>query len=144
LSLRLPVRKAFEDAVQAGGLDALAERFGIEIVFSGIAVPGHKTYMVLKGPDFAAARRLFVESGIVQTNTVQIHVTETFAEFAEDIKESNPLLSRLGVDRRGNNIAGCSACVSTHDRSTFAKGSLTTGRLKADAPRRRHDSRSVV
>jgi hypothetical protein len=85
------VRKAFEDAVQGGALDALAERLGVEIVFAGIAVPGHKTYMVLKGPDFAAARRLFVESGIVQTNSVQIHVTEPFAEFAEEIKGSKPV-----------------------------------------------------
>jgi hypothetical protein len=85
------VRKAFEDAVQGGALDALAKRLGIEIVFSGIAVPGHKTYMVLRGPDYAAARRLFVESGIVQTNRVQIHVTESFAEFAEEIKGSEPI-----------------------------------------------------
>ena len=85
------VRKAFEDAVQRGGLDAVAKRLGVEIVFAGIAVPGHKTYMVLKGPDFATARRLFVESGIVQTNSVQIHVTETFAEFAEEIKGSKPV-----------------------------------------------------
>jgi hypothetical protein len=60
-------------------------------VFSGIAVPGHKTYMVLRGPDSAAARRLFVESGLVQTNSVQIHVTESFAEFAEEIKGSKPI-----------------------------------------------------
>jgi hypothetical protein len=85
------VRNSFEDAVKAGGLEALAKRLGLEIVFTGIAVPGHKTYMVLKGPDFAAARSLFVESGIVQTNTVQIHVTETLAEFAEEITGSRPI-----------------------------------------------------
>ena len=85
------VRKAFDDAIRGGALDALAKRLGVEIVFAGIAVPGHKTYMVLKGPDFATARRLFVESGIVQTNSVQIHVTETFAEFAEEIKGSKPV-----------------------------------------------------
>jgi hypothetical protein len=85
------VRKSFEDAVQAGALEALAKRLGVEIVFTGIAVPGHKTYMVLKGPDFAAARRLFVESGIVQTNSVQIHVTETLAEFAQEITGSKPI-----------------------------------------------------
>jgi hypothetical protein len=84
------VRKAYEDAVQGGALDALAKRLGAEIVFAGIAVPGHNTYPALKGPDFAAARRLFVESGIVQTNGVQIHVTETFTEFAEEIKGSKP------------------------------------------------------
>jgi hypothetical protein len=85
------VRKAFDDAIQGGALDALAKRLGVEIVFSGIAVPGHKTYMVLRSPDFAAARRLVVESAIVQTNTVQIHITETFAEFAEEIKGSKPI-----------------------------------------------------
>ena len=85
------VRKAFEDAVQGGALDALAKQLGIEIMFAGIAVPGHRTYMVLRGPDYAAARRLFVESGIVQTNSVQIHVTESFAEFAEEIKRSKPI-----------------------------------------------------
>jgi hypothetical protein len=85
------VRTAFEDAVRHGGLDALAKRLGLQIVFAGIAVPGHKTYIVLKGPDFGVARRLFVESGIVQTNSVEIHVTETFAEFAEEIKESRAI-----------------------------------------------------
>jgi hypothetical protein len=85
------VRKAFEDGVQGGTLDALAKQLGIEIVFAGIAVPDHKTYMVLRGPDYAATRRLFVESGIVQTNSVQIHVTESFDEFAEEIKGSTPI-----------------------------------------------------
>jgi hypothetical protein len=85
------VRKTFEEAVQGGALDALATRLGVEIIFTGIAVPGHKTYMVLRGPDFAAARRLFVESGIVQTNSVQIHVTETLAEFSEEITGSKPV-----------------------------------------------------
>jgi hypothetical protein len=85
------VRKAFEDAVQGGALDALAKQLGIEIVFGGIAVPGHKTYMVLRGPDYVTVRRLFVESGIVQTNSVQIHVTESFDEFGEEIKGSKPI-----------------------------------------------------
>ena len=85
------VRKTFEAAVHGGALDALAKRLGIEIVFTGIAVPGHKTYMVLTGPDFAAARRFFVDSGIVQTNSVQIHVTETLAEFSEEITGSKPI-----------------------------------------------------
>jgi hypothetical protein len=79
------------NAIQGGAVDALAKRLGVEIVFAGIAVPGHKTYMVLRGPDYAAARRLFVESGIVQTNSVQIHVTEGFAEFAQEIKGSTPI-----------------------------------------------------
>jgi hypothetical protein len=47
--------------------------------------------MVLRGPDYAAARKLFVESGIVQTNSVQIHVTENFAEFAREIEGSKPI-----------------------------------------------------
>jgi hypothetical protein len=85
------VRKAFEDAVAGGALDALAERLGIQIVFGGVAVPGHRTYMVLRGPDYPTARRLFVESGIVQTNNVQIHVTESFDEFGEEIKGSKPI-----------------------------------------------------
>jgi hypothetical protein len=37
------VRKAFQEAVQGGALDALAKRLGIELVFAGIAVPGHRT-----------------------------------------------------------------------------------------------------
>jgi hypothetical protein len=85
------IRKAFENIVQRGTLDALAKQLGIDIVFSGIAVPGHKTYMVLRGPDYASARRLFVETGIVQTNSVQIHVTETLAEFSEEITGSKPV-----------------------------------------------------
>jgi hypothetical protein len=47
--------------------------------------------MVLRGPDYPTARRLFVESGIVQTNNVQIHVTESFDEFAEEIQGSKPI-----------------------------------------------------
>jgi hypothetical protein len=84
-------RKGFEDGVEGGVLDALAEKLGVGIVFAGIAVPLHKTYMVLSGPDYAAVRSLFVQSGIVQTNSVQIHVTESFAEFAEEIKGSAPI-----------------------------------------------------
>jgi hypothetical protein len=84
-------RKAFEEAVQGGALDALAKQLGIRIVFGGVAVPGHKTYMVLRAPDYPTARRLFVESGIVQTNNVQIHVTESFDEFAEEMKGSKPI-----------------------------------------------------
>jgi hypothetical protein len=84
-------RKGFEEGVEGGVLDALAEKLGIEVVFAGIAVPLHKTYMVLRGPDYGAARSLFVESGIVQTNSVQIYVTESFAEFGEEIKGSTPI-----------------------------------------------------
>jgi hypothetical protein len=85
------VRKAFEDAVQEGALDALAKHLGVEVVFAGIAVPGHKTYVVLRGPDYVTVRTLSVESGIVQTNSVQIYVTESFAEFGEEIKRSKPI-----------------------------------------------------
>ena len=85
------IRKGFQDVFQSGTLDALAKDLGLEIVFSGIAVPGHKTYMVLRGPDYAAVRQLFVKSGIVQTNSVQIHQTESFDEFGEEIKESTPI-----------------------------------------------------
>jgi hypothetical protein len=85
------VRKAFEEAVERGALEALAKQLGVQIVFAGIAVPGHKTYMVLRAPDYQTARRLFVESGIVQTNNVQIHVTESFDEFAEELKGSTPI-----------------------------------------------------
>ena len=60
------VRKAFEDAVQGGALDALAKHLGIEIVFGGIAVPGHNTYLVLRGPDYVSVRTHFVESVIVR------------------------------------------------------------------------------
>jgi hypothetical protein len=45
------VRKAFEEVVQGGALDALAKHLGIGVMFSGIAVPGQKTYMVLRDPD---------------------------------------------------------------------------------------------
>jgi hypothetical protein len=45
----------------------------------------------IRGPDFGAMRRLFVESGIVQTNSVQIHITETFAEFGEEIRGSETI-----------------------------------------------------
>jgi hypothetical protein len=38
--------------------------------------------------DYVTVWRLFVESGIVQLNNVEIHVTESFAEFGEEIKGS--------------------------------------------------------
>jgi hypothetical protein len=47
--------------------------------------------MVSRGPDYRTVRRLFVESGIVQTNNVQIHVTESFEEFGQEIKGSTPI-----------------------------------------------------
>lgn len=85
------IRRQFEQAVEEGALEAVAKRLGIEIIFAGIAVPGHKTYLVMRGPDFAAARRLFVESGIVQTNSVQIYITQSLTDFAKDVKNSQPL-----------------------------------------------------
>jgi hypothetical protein len=44
------VRKAFEEAVAGGAIDALAKQLGLQIVFPGIAVPGRKTNMVLRVP----------------------------------------------------------------------------------------------
>ena len=69
----------------------MAKHLGIEIVFGGIAVPGHNTYLVLRGPDYVSVRTHFVERVIVQTNSVQIHVTESFDEFGEEIKGSKPI-----------------------------------------------------
>jgi hypothetical protein len=70
---------------------SMAKKLGIEVVFAGIAVPEHKTFMVLKAPDFKTVRSLFVESGIVQTNNVRIRILESFEEFAEEIKSSTPM-----------------------------------------------------
>lgn len=64
---------------------------GIEIVFAGIPVPEHKTFMVLRAPNFETGRRLMVESGIVQTNTVKIYITESFEESRGEIKRTTPI-----------------------------------------------------
>ena len=83
------VRKQFQSATTE--LPKLAQAKGIEIVFAGIPVPEHKTFMVLRAPNFETARSLFVDSGIVQTNTVRIYITESFEEFAEEIKNTTPI-----------------------------------------------------
>jgi predicted rRNA methylase YqxC with S4 and FtsJ domains len=54
-------------------------------------VPEHKTVMVLRAPNFETARRLMVESGIVQTSTVHIYITESIKEFSEEIKKSTSI-----------------------------------------------------
>lgn len=81
-------RKQFESAPE---LYEMAKEMGIEIIFAGIPVPEHKVFMVLKATDFETARRLFVESGLVQTNTIKIYITESFAEFGEEIKKTNTI-----------------------------------------------------
>jgi hypothetical protein len=83
------VRKQFQSATTE--LPKMAQAKGIEIVFAGIPVPEHKTFMVLRAPNFETARSLFVDSGIVQTNTVRIYITESFEEFAEEIKNTTPI-----------------------------------------------------
>jgi hypothetical protein len=70
---------------------SMAKKLGIEVVFAGIAVPEHKTFMVLRASDFKSVRSLFVKSGIVQTNDVRIRILESFEEFAEEIKSSTPM-----------------------------------------------------
>ena len=73
------------------GLNEMAKTMDIQIVFAGIPVPEHQIFMVLKAPNFETVRRLMVESGIVQLNTVKIYTTESFEEFAEEIKKSTPI-----------------------------------------------------
>ncbi|MBV9691531.1 MAG: hypothetical protein JO202_17670 [Ktedonobacteraceae bacterium] len=82
-------RKQFQKVTTE--LPEMAKAKGIEIVFAGIPVPEHKCFIVLKAPTFETARSLFVDSGIVQTNTVKIYVTESFEEFAEEIKGTTPI-----------------------------------------------------
>jgi hypothetical protein len=72
-------------------LPKMAHAKGIEIVFAGIPVPEHKCFMVLKAPNFETVRSLFVDSGIVQTNTVKIYVTESFEEYGEELKHTTPI-----------------------------------------------------
>jgi hypothetical protein len=71
------VRKAFEEVVQGGALDALAKHLGIEIVFSGIALP--------RPQDVYGLERSRLRRGS------KTHVIESFAEFAEEIKGSKPI-----------------------------------------------------
>lgn len=81
-------RKQFERIPE---LYETAKKMGVEIVFAGIPVPEHKTFMVLRAPNFETTRRLMVESGIVQTNTVHIYITESFEEFSKEIKKTIPI-----------------------------------------------------
>lgn len=81
-------RKQFERRPE---FNEMAKKLGIEFVFAGIAVPEHKTFMVLKAQSFEAVRTLMVESGLVQTNAVTIRQTESFEEFAKEIKTTTPL-----------------------------------------------------
>ena len=67
------------------------QTMGVEIVFAGIPVPEDKTFMVLKAPNFETTRRLMVESGIAQTNTVHFYITESFEEFSGEIKKTTPI-----------------------------------------------------
>jgi len=82
-------RKRFLE--RGNGLNERAKTVGIEIIFAGIPVPEHKIFMVLRAPNFETVRRLMVESGIVQMNTVKIYTTESFEEFAEEVKKSTPI-----------------------------------------------------
>jgi hypothetical protein len=69
----------------------MAKKLGIETIFAGIAVPEHKTFMVLKGPISNRSGVCSFKSGIVQTNNVRIRITESFGEFAEEIKSTTPI-----------------------------------------------------
>lgn len=69
----------------------IAKKLNVEMIFAGIPVPEHKTFMVMKAPSFEAVRTLMVESGLVQTNTIYIRQTESFEEFSKEIKTSTPI-----------------------------------------------------
>lgn len=81
-------RKQFERFPE---FNNMAKKLGIELVFAGIPVPEHKIFMVMRAPSFEAVRTLMVESGLVQTNTVTIRQTESFEEFAKEIKTTTPI-----------------------------------------------------
>jgi uncharacterized protein with GYD domain len=83
--------KAREQMERTPGLRELAKQLGIEVVFVGIPVPEHQTFMVLRAPNFESVRRLMVESGFVQTNTVRIRQTETVEEYRNEIKSTTPI-----------------------------------------------------
>lgn len=72
----------------------MAKKLGIEIIFAGIPVPEHKTFMVFNAPSFESVRKLMVETGLVQTNTVTIRQTESFEEYADEIKTTTPIFDR--------------------------------------------------
>jgi hypothetical protein len=81
-------RKQFERIPE---FNETAKQMGIEMVFGGIPVPEHKAFIVLKAASFETVRKLMVESGLVQTNTIKIYRTESFEEFGNEIKNSVPL-----------------------------------------------------
>jgi hypothetical protein len=81
-------RKQFEMLPE---MNEMAKKLGIEMVFAGIPVPEHKAFMVLKAPSFEAVRTWMVQTGLVQTNTITIRQTESFEEFAKEIKTTTPL-----------------------------------------------------
>jgi hypothetical protein len=47
--------------------------------------------MVFRAPSFESVRKLMVETGLVQTNTITIRQTESLEEFANEIKTTAPL-----------------------------------------------------
>lgn len=69
----------------------LAKKLGVALVFAGIPVPEHKTFMVMRAANFESVRQLMVETGLVQTNTITIYRTESFEEFAEELKKTLPI-----------------------------------------------------
>jgi hypothetical protein len=83
--------KAREQMARTPGIRDLAKQLGIEIVFVGIPVPEHQTFMVLRAPSFESVRRLIVESGFVQTNTVTIRQTESVEEYRKEIQSTTPI-----------------------------------------------------
>ncbi len=68
----------------------MARKLGIDRVFEGILVPEHKVFMV-KSPSFEAVRKLMVDTGLVQRNTITIHQTESLEEFAKEIHSTAPI-----------------------------------------------------
>lgn len=72
-------------------IEAIAEKLGIEIVFSGIPVPEHQTIMILRAAAFEAVRTFTVETNFVQINTITIRQTESPEEFFAETKDSTPL-----------------------------------------------------
>jgi hypothetical protein len=71
--------------------NVMAKDLGIEMIFAGIPVPEHKTYMIMKAPSFEAVRTLMVQTGLVMTNTITIRQTESLEEFAQEIKTTTPI-----------------------------------------------------
>lgn len=82
------VRKQMERVPE---INALAKSLGIEIVFTGIPVPEHQTIMILRAPSFESVRKLMVDTGFVQWNTVTIRQTESVEEFLNETKNTAPI-----------------------------------------------------